>query len=96
MPFYFEDGEALEEAAQGACGVSSPGDTENLGGQGLRNLLWLSLLEQEGLDWAPPEVAFNLDDDVIVRSMQKIQMDLTLILRNDRFQPKRSMQLKKI
>lgn len=42
MPFYCEDGQALEQVAQTSCGVSGLGGTQTMSGQDLRNLLWLS------------------------------------------------------
>lgn len=46
--FYCDGGQTLEQVAQRPCGVFILGNTKNLSGYGLNNLLWFTLLSAEG------------------------------------------------
>lgn len=49
-----------------SCGVVVLGDTQNLLGHSLGNLLWVTLLEREGWVRVYPEVPLNLNCSVIL------------------------------
>jgi len=61
---------ALEQAAQGGCGVSSSGDIQDPPGQGPVQPALGDLASAGGLDWVTTEVPSNPDHSVIRYSVE--------------------------